>query len=196
MFGAAGTRRLRDRAPYAGRNNRRPYSQHPLRCPVPRSFCILQVFIAFAVIFCPLLVGRPRDHVRRGWGVPLRDHPPLCRAQHPEKGSGHVAAGYALRNILRKAVACGGRYALRNILRKAVACGGRSGCSGRFSPFLHKKFFFCGGLCRRAVFGGGTLQKRGFEEAPQGRRPRRQKRPIRFLGLGMPHAVLWEEKVF
>ena len=104
MFGAAGTRRLRDRAPYAGRNNRRPYSQHPLRCPVSRSFCILQVFIAFAVIFCPLLVGRPRDHVRRGWGVPLRDHPPLCRAQHPEKGSGHVAAGYALRNILRKAV--------------------------------------------------------------------------------------------
>jgi len=100
MFGAAGTRRLRDRAPYAGRNNRRPYSQHPLRCPVLRSFCILQVFIAFAVIFCPLLVGRPRDHVRRGWGVPLCDHPPLCRAQHPEKGSGHVAAGYALRNIL------------------------------------------------------------------------------------------------
>ena len=120
MFGAAGARRLRDRAPYAGRNNRRPYSQHPLRCPVPRSFCILQVFIAFAVIFCPLLVGRPRDHVRRGWGVPLCDHPPLCRAQHPEKGSGHVAAGYALRNILRKVVACGGRYALRNILRKAV----------------------------------------------------------------------------
>ena len=81
MFGAAGARRLRDRAPYAGRNNRRPYSQHPLRCPVLRSFCILQVFIAFAVIFCPLLVGRPRDHVRRGWGVPLRDHTPLCRAQ-------------------------------------------------------------------------------------------------------------------
>ena len=34
MFGAAGTRRLRDRVPYAGRNSRRPHSPNILPCPV------------------------------------------------------------------------------------------------------------------------------------------------------------------
>ena len=38
MFGAAGTRRLRDRAPYAGRNNRRPHSPHILPGPVSGVF--------------------------------------------------------------------------------------------------------------------------------------------------------------
>ena len=81
MFGAAGARRLRDRAPYAGRNNRRPHSPHILLCPAAGILRAAQVLLAFAVSGCFMLVGRQCNCVRRGWGVPLRDHTPLCRAQ-------------------------------------------------------------------------------------------------------------------
>ena len=59
----------------------------PISCRVPCSafFMPSQVLRAFAVSFCPMLVRRQRTCVRRGWGVPLRDYTPLCRAQLPKK---------------------------------------------------------------------------------------------------------------
>ena len=83
MFGAAGTRRLRDRVPYAGRNSRRPCSLNLLSCPAAGILRAAQVLLAFALTFPLLSVGRQPDCARRGWGVPLRDHTPLCRAQLP-----------------------------------------------------------------------------------------------------------------
>ena len=83
MFGAAGTRRLRDRVPYAGRNSRRPCSLNLLSCPAAGILRAAQVLLAFALTFPLLSVGRQPDCARRGWGVPLRAHTPLCRAQLP-----------------------------------------------------------------------------------------------------------------
>ncbi len=51
------------------------------RVPCPASFVPSQVLRAFVVSGCLMLVGRQSNCVRRGWGVPLRDHTPLCRAQ-------------------------------------------------------------------------------------------------------------------
>jgi len=68
MFGAAGTRRLRDRVPYAGRNSRRPHSPNILPCPVfgvlhalAGSPCVCRQFLPYvgwaAAYLCPARLG-------------------------------------------------------------------------------------------------------------------------------------------
>ena len=63
------------------------------RVPCPASFVPSQVLRAFAVSVCFMLVGRQCNCVRRGWGVPLRDHTPLCRAQLPGENHSGMRAG-------------------------------------------------------------------------------------------------------